>query len=92
MSLDIDRPPVDESPIKMIGPNQFEWSDNMKLWLTSFYQTLTTFISANGIFLPILTTLQRNALINPQLGQMIYNSDVNAPQIWQGSWKTFTTT
>jgi len=72
------------------------WSD----FLSTFMQTLQGYLSKNGIFIPQLTTAQRDALISPVEGQMIYLTDVIAGpprtaelQIWLvaadvGAWVT----
>lgn len=90
MALDIDIPPVEGQ----------DFSYEFQLWLTSFYQTLTEFMSSNGIFLPVLTTVQRDKIlvsshpdqvVSPVQGQMIWNSTLKVPQVWNGTtWKTFT--
>lgn len=68
-------------------------SDIWQSWYSTNWNTLIQYLSENGIFLPQLTTAERDALLSPQLGQMIYNTTTDAPQIWQaGAWKTFTTT
>lgn len=65
------------------------WSD----FMATFFQTLIGYLTQFGIFVPQVTTAQRDSLQNPQEGQMIYNTSLLAPQIWQnGAWKTFTTT
>lgn len=41
-----------------------------------------------GILFPRLTTAQRNAISNPATGLLIYNSEVNVLQVYDGSaWK-----
>jgi hypothetical protein len=84
-------------------------SDFWNNYFQSFVQTLTTYLTAYGVFLPRLTTAQRDAIqrdpiLGPQEGQMIYNIDATpgpprsgAIQVWQvkagvGAWRTFTTT
>lgn len=72
------------------------WAD----FLATFMQSLQGYLSQNGIFIPRLTTAQRNALIAPEEGQTIYLTDatVGPPrtaqlQIWLvtagvGAWVT----
>lgn len=68
-------------------------SDVWRDFMSTFYNNLIGYLSQNGIFLPVLTTSQRGQIQSPVNGQMIYNSTVQAPQIFQnGAWKTFTTT
>lgn len=67
-------------------------SDIWTNYMGTFFQTLISYLSSHGIFIPVLTTAQRGLIQSPQNGQMIYNSSTNAPQIFQnGAWKTFTT-
>ena len=76
------------------------WSD----FMATFVESLREYLSQNGMFVPMLTTAQRDAIQQPQEGQMIYttNTTVGPPisaslQIWQvksgtGAWRTITTT
>jgi len=71
--------------------------------LSAFIQTLQGYLSQFGMFVPIVTTAQRNTIQSPQEGQMIYNIDaiVGPPrtaelQIWQvkagvAAWRVVTT-
>lgn len=75
------------------------WAD----FMSTFYMNLIGYLSQNGIFLPQLTTNQRDALKDPQEGQMIYTiNTIESPtrsasiQVWQvkanvGAWRTITT-
>jgi hypothetical protein len=85
--------------------DQFPYYDNLvkdgtlqmsDVWIGAisyFFQNLIGYLSQFGIFLPVLTTAQRNTIQTPQNGQMIYNSDTNTFQGFQnGSWMTFTLT
>lgn len=61
--------------------------------MSRFYQTLISYLSQFGVFIPNLTTEQRDTIQTPQNGQMIYNTTLQKPQIYEdGAWKTFTTT
>ena len=89
----MDLPPLYDPLTKPMRGNNY-LADAWRDWFATFIQTLTTYLSSNGIFLPNLTTAQRDALQSPANGQMIYNIDsaVQAPQVFQnGAWKTFTT-
>jgi hypothetical protein len=91
MANDLDQFPIDDQLIKTDGSGNISnsWSNTM----TAFYQNLIGYLSQNGIFVPLLTMTQRNAIHTPQNGQMIYNTTLGSPQIFQqGVWKTFTTT
>jgi hypothetical protein len=89
MSADFDGPPIYDSLIK--GEINY-LNDIWASWIATFVQTLSEYLTKYGIFIPRLTTAQRNEIQSPQEGQMIYNTTILAPQIWQnGAWRTFTT-
>ncbi len=97
MARDFDNFPVYDPIIKGGTLNMSNlWMD----FMATFIETLTGYLSQNGMFVPQLNTVQRNALISPVEGQMIYLTDaiVGPPrtaqlQIWLvaagvGSWVT----
>jgi hypothetical protein len=90
MSNDFDEFPINDPLIKN-GSNKMS-----EVWITvmtTFYMNLIDYLSQFGIFVPRITTKQRNSIQSPTEGQMIYNTTLSAPQIFQtGVWKTFTTT
>jgi hypothetical protein len=74
-------------------------------WFATFFETLTGYLTQNGVLLPILTTAQRDLIRSPMEGQIIYNIDaIPGPplrtaqiQVWQvksdvGAWHIVTTT
>lgn len=96
MSSDFDQFPLYD-PLVKEGTNKMSsiWID----FMATFYMNLISYLTQGGIFLPQLTTKQRDDLRNDTggkiltNGQMIYNTTSAAPQIYQGGvWKTFTTT
>ena len=97
MPNDFDQFPIYDPLIK---PKSIDMSDIWVASISTFYQNIIAYLTSSGIFIPQLTTAQRDALQSPQEGQMIYNITVApgppatpAPQIFQtGVWKTFTTT
>lgn len=101
MAADFDNFPTYDPLVKAGTLNMSSiWSD----FMATFMQTLQGYLSQNGIFIPAMTLAQRNALINPQEGQLIYVTDaiVGATrtaqiQVWQvkadvAAWYVFTTT
>ena len=87
MSTDFDQFPTYDPLIKQ-GTNKMSsiWTD----FMATFYMTLTGYLTSGGIFLPQLTTVQRDALINVQNGQMIYNTTVGSAQYFKaGTWTSF---
>lgn len=89
MSGNFDQPPLYD----ILTKNTKDYmSDLWVSWIGPFFETLTSYLNQNGVFLPTVTTDERDKFINPTDGQMIYNITSKAPQIFQdGSWKTFTT-
>lgn len=88
MANDIDQFPLYDSLVKSGGKMSDQWVNSM----ATFQQNLTSYLTSSGIFIPTITTTQRDALTGPSNGQMIYNTTLGAPQIFQeGIWKTFTT-
>lgn len=86
----------------VVRPNN-KMSEEWISQLSSFIDTLNGYLSDFGMFIPRLTTVQRDSIQSPQEGQMIYNTDATvgpprsaAIQIWQvklgvGAWRTVTT-
>ena len=87
MPNDFDNPPLYDELTKY---NKDKMSDVWVGWISTFMGTIVTYLSQNGIFLPNLTTDQRDDLQNPQNGQMIYNTDLNTAQYFNnGIWSPF---
>lgn len=101
MAQDFDQFPTYD-PLVKSGTNKMSdmWAD----FMSTFYMNLIGYLTQYGIYLPIVTTAQRDALQSPQEGQIIYNTDaIPGPprtaqiQVWQvkagvGAWRVFTTT
>jgi len=86
--IDFDTPPVFNAIVKSTGQPSDEWIS----WFDTFYQTLVSYLTSSGIFLPRLTTVQRNALQNPVNGQMIFNLTDDSAQYYKQSstsWISF---
>jgi hypothetical protein len=84
MARDIDDFPLYD---EVIEEDSYELSSIWFNAFATFIQTLQGYIASSGITLPSLTGDQRDALQNPQNGQMIYNSSTNKFQGFQnGSW------
>ena len=87
MAEDFDLPPaydvlIKEQPLHMSDV----WID---FW-GRYFDILNEYLSKYGIFIPQLTTEQRNTITNPQNGQMIYNTSINQAQYFRnGSWSSF---
>jgi hypothetical protein len=84
MALDFDNFPIYDPVIKK-GTDRL--SDMWVAFMATFIQTLTGYLSQNGIFVPPLTTAQRDALQNVINGQIIYNTTLNKFQGYEnGAW------
>lgn len=95
MARDFDNFPTYDIVIKDDKYLSNVWSD----FIATFVESLREYLSANGVFISSITLSQRNAIQNPQEGQMVYVSNANTPasprtaqlQIWQvvagvGQW------
>jgi|SRR5215475_4400673 len=95
MARDFDNFPTYDPVIKDKVYLSNIWAD----FMATFVETLQGYLSQNGMFVPNLTTVERNAIQAPVEGQLIYLSDANTPnsprtaqlQIWQvvagvGQW------
>jgi len=90
MSNDFDEFPIYDALVKA---GTHKMSDIWISTISTFYMNLIGYLTQNGIFIPRLTTAQRNAIQSPQNGQMIYNSTLQTFEGYQnGVWKTFTLT
>jgi hypothetical protein len=87
MARDFETPTIYD-PITEDGMySSYIWAS----WLVTFYETLIGYLSQNGIFVPKLTTAQRNSVTNPEDGQIIYNTDYNSVEYYMlGTWGFFT--
>ena len=82
MALDFDNFPLYDPLIKR-GTDKL--SDIWVSFIATFTQTLTGYLSQNGIFVPQLTTAQRDALQNVINGQLIYNTTLNKLQVYENN-------
>jgi hypothetical protein len=57
------------------------WSD----FMATFVETLSEYLSQNGMFAPRLTTAERDALQNVVNGQFIYNTTLEKFQGYENS-------
>ena len=101
MARYLDDPPIYDRFVSQDGKHM---SSVFQDWMAANFETMIGYLSQYGIFIPIVTTAQRDSIQSPVEGQMIYNVDavVGPPrtaaiQVWQvkadvGAWYTFTTT
>lgn len=87
MSNNFDQFPLYDPLIKR---DTIQMSD---IWISSmstFYQTLISYLTQGGILLPNLSSNDRDALQSPQNGQMIYNTTLGSAQYFKaGVWTSF---
>lgn len=82
----------DEFPIydPLIREESLKMSSIWQDFIATFYMNLIGYLTSGGILLPQLTTVQRNALLNVQNGQMIYNTTLGSAQYYKaGAWTSF---
>ena len=83
MARDLDNFPTYDPIIKDKVYLSYVWSD----FMATFIESLREYLSQNGIFVPRLTTDQRNSLQNVINGQLIYNTSTNKFQGYEnGAW------
>lgn len=90
MAHDFDQFPLYDPIIKSGNKLSDLWVSVM----SSFFQNLTSYLNSTGVFLPQLTTAERDALATSQTpainGQMIYNTTLNSAQYFKnGVWTSF---
>jgi hypothetical protein len=87
MATDFDQFPLNDDLVKR-GTTQM--SDIWAGAISYFYQNLIGYLTAGGIFLPQVTTTQRDALTNVKNGQVIYNTTLGTAQYFKaGAWSSF---
>jgi hypothetical protein len=87
MANDFDQFPVYDDLVK---GGTLKMSDVWTDFIATFYMNLIGYLTQGGILLPQLTTAQRDALQNPQNGQMIYNTTIGSAQYFKaGTWTSF---
>ena len=90
MATSFDQFPVYDALVK---DDSIHMSDVWVGSMSTFYQNLIQYMTQFGILVPQLTTDQRNSILAPQNGQMIYNTTTGTFQGYQsGNWMTFTLT
>lgn len=88
MANDFDQFPIRDN---LINRHNLQMSDIWSDFMGTFFENLTGYLSQYGIFLPPVTTEQRDSIQSPQEGQTIYNSTLKRAQIFQdGTWTTYT--
>jgi len=87
MTNQIDQLPYYDKLVKIQNQKMDE------IWIaamSAFIETLNGYLSSFGIFMPQLTTDQRNSIQAPVNGQLIYNTTLNSAQYFKnGVWTSF---
>jgi hypothetical protein len=84
MAQDFDEFPLYDPLVKR-GTDKMSnvWTD----FIATFYMNLIGYLTSGGILLPQVTTAQRDQLMSPQNGQIIYNTTLNTAQYFKnGVW------
>jgi hypothetical protein len=64
---------------------------NLSDWVwKTWFNDLSNIITPTGMFIPMLSTADRNALVNPQKGQLIYNTTTNKLNVYTTAWEQVT--
>lgn len=90
MANDFDMFPVYDRVADKDGTLSPMWQD----FMATFFQNLIGYLTQAGMLLPQVTTTQRDSFLNPQLGQIIYNTTINSAQYYKlvvgvGTWVSF---
>lgn len=84
MANDLDQFPLFD---KLVKPGTDKLSDVWMDSLATFLQNLTGYLSRFGVFLPQITTNERDSIQNPVNGQIIYNTTLDTAQYFKaGVW------
>jgi hypothetical protein len=88
MALSFDTPPIYDPIVDEKGRLKESWQG----WFATFYNTMIGYLTQNGIQLPVLKEEdERDKILNPTNGLMIFNKKTNEPQIYiNGSWRNIT--
>lgn len=79
MANDFDAFPVYDKIVNQGDKLSPVWQDAM----ATFFQNLIGYLTQAGILLPQMTTTQRDSFLNPQFGQIIYNTTDNTAQYYK---------
>ena len=92
MSTDFDGPPIYDYLTKdSDGMNKDYMSNIWTDYWSTFYNTLVSYISSTGFFLQNLSQSDIDNIKQPVIGQLLYNTTVDSPQVYTSTgWKTFT--
>lgn len=89
MAISFDTPPVYDPIVDKDGKLTPSWQG----WFATFYNTMISYLGESGLQLPTLSTAERDKILNPQNGLMIFNQTISEPQIFiGGTWRNITHT
>ena len=79
MANDFDIPPIYDAFVKS---QSGKLTDETRRWFEIFYQNLIGYLSQYGMFIPQVTTSQRDTIKLPQNGQFIFNTTNVEVEVW----------
>jgi len=89
MAISFDTPPLYDPIVDRNGKLKDTWQS----WFATFYITIISYLTENGVQLPTLSTAERDKILNATNGLMIFNSTILEPQIYiGGTWRNITHT
>lgn len=83
---------IDQLPYydPLIKSGSLQMGDIWIAAMSALIETLNGYLSEFGMFMPKLTTIQRNSIQSPVDGQLIYNTDLGTAQYLKaGVWTSF---
>lgn len=81
MANDLDGPPIYDQLTDKTGSLSNIWVG----WYATFIESLTGYLSQYGLFVPKLTTDQRDEIQSPESGQQIFNTTTSKGQMYDGT-------
>lgn len=83
---------IDGAPVYDAITENDHLSPTWRNWFASLIDTITAYLSPYGIFIPKMSTTDRDTIQTPQTGQLIFNTTTDTLQIYLSTgWENVTT-